>query len=96
MTKSASVLSNFELHVCNRYRGIPPLLKKVEDVVVGTNTGTSLVFAEYYTFWELKIFKALNEMVLKSMNGLQTLFRDSLLRKVWQVLYFLNRDDVPG
>ncbi|OAE19678.1 hypothetical protein AXG93_1847s1410 [Marchantia polymorpha subsp. ruderalis] len=87
-----------------QYRGIPPLLKKVEDVVVGTNTGTSLVFAEYYTFWELKIFKALNEMVLKSMNGLQTLFRDSLLRKgstgkrnhtrLFRVVCFLNHPDV--
>lgn len=61
-------------------------MKKVEDVVVGTNSGMSAVFAEYYYFWEQKIFKALNDMVLKSMEALQSLFRESLLHKV--LVYF--------
>lgn len=64
------------LRIANRYRSITPLLKKVEEVVVVTNTGTSKLFAEYYSYWEQKVFKALNEMVLNGMATIRSFFEE--------------------
>ena len=50
---------DFEL-LARKYRAIGPLLKKVEGLVVHTNTGRAPKLAQYYSFWERKIFDSLN------------------------------------
>jgi len=67
---------------CDRYRAIVPLLKKIEDAVLGTNTGAAPSLATYYAYWEQKIFKAITLMALNGLGTLQQLFRESLERKV--------------
>lgn len=56
-----------------KYRTVPPLLGKIEEVVAGTNTGKSPVLAGYYAYWERALFNALNEMVLRAMGTLQAM-----------------------
>ena len=53
-----------------KYRTIPQLLGKMEEVVAGSNTGRSPKMAPYYHFWEMCVFNALNSLVL---NGMDTL-----------------------
>ncbi|KAJ7569126.1 hypothetical protein O6H91_01G062100 [Diphasiastrum complanatum] len=65
----------------DRYQSISPLLKKLEEVVVATNTGSSSMLLEYYYFWERKIFKAINQMVLNGMGSLHSFFQRSTLQK---------------
>jgi len=55
---------------------------KIEDAVLGTSTGAAASFVSYYLHWEKRIFRALNLMVLNGMGALQSLFHESLLRKV--------------
>jgi hypothetical protein len=74
----------------NRYRAIVPLLKKIEDVVLGTSTGAAPSLATYYSYWEKKIFRALNLMALNGLGSLQALFRESLERKV--ISLFLEKN----
>ena len=74
----------------NRYRATVPLLKKIEDVVLGTNTGAAPSLATYYSYWEKNIFKALNLMALNGLGSLQELFRESLERKVMKSLLGKN------
>jgi dynein heavy chain len=67
-----------------------PLLKKIEDVVLGTSTGAAPSLATYYSYWEKKIFRALNLMALNGLGSLQALFRESLERKV--ISLFLEKN----
>lgn len=53
-----------------KHKSIGPLLRKVEEVVTGTNTGRAPQLAGYYAHWERCVFTALNAMVL---NGMRTL-----------------------
>ena len=55
------------------YRRIPDLLGKVEETVVGTNTGKSEQLFGYYRFFERKIYQALNTMVLNGMSTFNTM-----------------------
>ena len=50
--------------------------------MLGTGTGAAPSFAMYYAYWEKKIFRALNLMILNGLGALQSLFRESLERKV--------------
>ncbi|XP_073386148.1 dynein-1-alpha heavy chain, flagellar inner arm I1 complex isoform X3 [Physcomitrium patens] len=89
-----------------QYRAIVPLLKKIEDIVLGTSTGAAPSLATYYTYWEKKIHQALNLMALHGLGALQTLFWESLERKVptankhgrcirlFKVSCYLNHPDV--
>ena len=51
----------------HKYRTIAPLLGKVEEAVSGTNTGRSTQLKAYYSYWERRIFEALNTMVIQGM-----------------------------
>jgi len=53
-----------------KYRTIPQLLGKIEEVVAGTNSGRCPTMASYYVHWEAAIFNALNHMVVKAMEQL--------------------------
>ena len=50
--------------------------------MLGTGTGAAPSFAMYYAYWEKRIFRALNLMILNGLGALQSLFRESLERKV--------------
>lgn len=52
------------------YRSIGPLLMKTESLVANTNTGSSKMLKEYYSFWERKFFNA-----LAYVRAFGTLFR---------------------
>ena len=58
-----------------KYRTIPQLLGKMEEVVAGTNTSRAPRLAPYYHFWELCVFNALNMMVLKGMQTLLSMMQ---------------------
>ena len=57
------------------YRTVPQLLGKVEEVVVGSNSGRAPALAAYYHHWEMCIFNALNAMVLNSMDSLLSMMQ---------------------
>jgi hypothetical protein len=53
-----------------KYRTIPQLLGKMEEVVAGSNTGRTPKLAAYYHHWEMCVFNALNTLVLNGMDAL--------------------------
>uniref|UniRef100_A0A7S4D2X3 Dynein-1, subspecies f n=1 Tax=Eutreptiella gymnastica TaxID=73025 RepID=A0A7S4D2X3_9EUGL len=64
---------NERIDVCFRkYHTIAPLLKKIEGIVCETNTGKAPRLKTYYYYWERKIFKALQRMVLTSLSVFQS------------------------
>ena len=56
--------------LAQRYRDMNQLLIKIEEVAVGTNTGTSAILKGYYHYWEKRIFNAITKMVVTSMATL--------------------------
>jgi dynein heavy chain len=64
-----------------KYRTIPQLLGKMEEVVAGTNTGKSPKLEPYYRFWEMTIFNALNMMVLSGMSTLLVMMQERTVAK---------------
>lgn len=64
-----------------KYRTIPQLLGKMEEVVAGTNTGKSPKLEPYYHFWEMAIFNALNTMVLSGMSTLLMMMQERSVSK---------------
>ena len=55
-----------------KYRMITPLLRKIEEAVIGTNTGKAPLLLPYYAHWERAIFRSVNALAL---NALHTLVR---------------------
>lgn len=53
-----------------KYRTITPLLGKIEEVVMGSNSGKAPALAGYYHYWERAVFTALNTAILKAMTTL--------------------------
>eukprot|EP01059_Diplonema_ambulator_P016442 TRINITY_DN279_c0_g1_i2.p1 TRINITY_DN279_c0_g1~~TRINITY_DN279_c0_g1_i2.p1 ORF type:complete len:4165 (+),score=1710.28 TRINITY_DN279_c0_g1_i2:209-12703(+) len=51
-----------------QYARISPLLRKIEGIVTNTNTGKAPALKSYYYYWEKKIYKALNRMVMISLS----------------------------
>lgn len=45
------------------YRSIGPLLMKTESLVANTNTGKSKALKDYYSFWERRVYQALNHVI---------------------------------
>lgn len=48
-----------------KYNAIHPLLTKMESLIMQTNTGKAKRMAQYYAYWEKKIFDALTKMVVR-------------------------------
>jgi dynein heavy chain len=46
-------------HFLDIYRGLGPLLMKLESLVLQTNTGQSGLMTMCYEFWEKKMFSTL-------------------------------------
>lgn len=59
-----------------KYRTIPQLLGKMEEVIAGTNSGKSQQMLSYYQYWERCVFNALNETVLRAMAKLSDLMQE--------------------
>jgi hypothetical protein len=55
-----------------RYHMVTPLLQKIEEAVIGTNTGKAPLLVPYYAHWERTIFRAVNALAL---NALLTLVK---------------------
>ncbi|PRW56454.1 flagellar inner arm dynein 1 heavy chain alpha [Chlorella sorokiniana] len=55
-----------------RYRGVGPLLVKVEELVAGTSTGKSPRLAGYYAYWERRLFGAVSSMVVSGLQAFHT------------------------
>ena len=53
-----------------KYRTINPLLGKIEEVVLGSNSGKAPALAGYYHYWERAVFAALNTAILRAMTTL--------------------------
>jgi len=47
------------------------LLRKVEEAVLGSISGTAPALAQYYAHWERAVFHALNALTLGGMTSLQ-------------------------
>lgn len=80
---SQELYDSFEKHrltlienLVKKYRTVPQLLGKIEEVVSGTNSGKSPQMMPYYQHWERSIFNALNEMVLHAMAKLFNLMQE--------------------
>ncbi|MGH0114673.1 UNVERIFIED_CONTAM: hypothetical protein FKN15_033990 [Acipenser sinensis] len=54
--------------LCQKYNAIGPLLTKMEGLVVHTNSGRAPKMAQYYVFWERKVYNTLTKMVLKNLQ----------------------------
>jgi dynein heavy chain, axonemal len=62
-------------NLVKKYRTIPQLLGKMEEVVAGTNSGKSTHMASYYQYWERNVFNALNAMILDGMSQLHEMMQ---------------------
>lgn len=56
----------------NKYAAISPLLTKIESLIMGTSTGKSKRMAQFYAYWECKIFDSLSNMVLHNIQAFNT------------------------
>ncbi|XP_051514176.1 dynein axonemal heavy chain 10 [Myxocyprinus asiaticus] len=56
----------------NKYAAISPLLSKMESLIMGTSTGKAKRMAQFYAYWERKIFDSLTKMVLKNIQAFNT------------------------
>lgn len=52
---------DFEI-MARKYRAVGPLLTKMEGLVAHTNTGKSPKLAQYYSYWEKKVYDALTKV----------------------------------
>lgn len=53
-----------------QYHSIPPCLITIEELVHGTATGKCPELAAFYVFWEVAVYRGINDMVLKGVNEL--------------------------
>ncbi|KAK9825454.1 hypothetical protein WJX81_002895 [Elliptochloris bilobata] len=53
-----------------KYRMITPLLRKIEEAVIGTNTGKAPLLLPYYAHWERVVFRAVNTLALNALHAL--------------------------
>ena len=58
-----------------KYRGMSELLRKVEEAVLGSVSGTAPGLAQYYAQWERAVFLALNAATLGGMTSLLRMLR---------------------
>ncbi|XP_078523750.1 dynein axonemal heavy chain 10 isoform X2 [Lissotriton helveticus] len=52
-----------------KYAAIGPLLTKMEGLVVHTNTGRDPKMAQYYGYWERKVYNSLTKMITKNFQA---------------------------
>nr|XP_023024309.1 dynein heavy chain 10, axonemal [Leptinotarsa decemlineata] len=54
------------------YESFGPILIKLEAMILNTNTGRSPAMANYYSYWEAELFKALVSMTLRNIETFTT------------------------
>lgn len=59
--------------VLKLYADVTPLLKKMENVVLGTSCGRSPKMEHYYEYWETQIYYGL---ILMTRNNLRKFIKD--------------------
>ncbi|KFG44621.1 dynein heavy chain family protein, partial [Toxoplasma gondii GAB2-2007-GAL-DOM2] len=57
-----------------KYESITSYIIKIEEIIEGTMTGTSESMAEYYNYWERRIFNAISTMLIRGTSSLRALF----------------------
>eukprot|EP00920_Eleutheroschizon_duboscqi_P000635 GHVT01001786.1.p1 GENE.GHVT01001786.1~~GHVT01001786.1.p1 ORF type:complete len:2279 (-),score=271.40 GHVT01001786.1:1123-7959(-) len=53
---------------------LTPLVIKIEEITAGTKTGGSPKLAEYYDYWERRMYNAITVMLVRGLARFQTLF----------------------
>lgn len=79
-------------NLVKKYRTIPQLLGKMEEVVAGSNTGKSAHMASYYQYWERCVFDALNTMILTGMTQLSDMMQARSRRACSDSINFMEED----
>jgi len=57
-----------------RYAAIRPIMLQVESLIAGTGTCANPRLAEFYRYWERRVYNALVKMVLQSLCSARVLF----------------------
>ncbi|XP_062874230.1 dynein axonemal heavy chain 10 [Trichomycterus rosablanca] len=55
-----------------KYSAIGPVLTKMESLITQTSSGRSKHMAQYYAYWERKVFDSLTRMALKNLHVLNS------------------------
>jgi dynein heavy chain len=57
-----------------RYASVKPVMLQVESLIAGTSTCASPRLAEFYRYWERRLYNALTSMILQSLVAVSVLF----------------------
>uniref|UniRef100_T1JML4 Dynein-1, subspecies f n=1 Tax=Strigamia maritima TaxID=126957 RepID=T1JML4_STRMM len=72
-----------------KYRSIPPIMTKVEALILQTNTSKAAQFQYYYSYWERRIYNALVKTIVWNLQTLNSILIND--RPVFEVkLIFLS------
>lgn len=52
-----------------KYESVTSYIIKIEEIIEGTMTGASESMAEYYNYWERRIFNAISTMLIRGTAG---------------------------
>jgi len=77
-----------------KQKSIESPLIKVEELVAGTNTGTSPVLVGYYQYWEKKIYNAIAKMTISSLASFIVLLQGKYVAPLTKVTVTLNGKDI--
>ncbi|PHJ24428.1 dynein heavy chain family protein, partial [Cystoisospora suis] len=57
-----------------KYESVTSYIIKIEEIIEGTMTGASESMAEYYNYWERRIFNAISTMLIRGTSAFRALF----------------------
>ena len=67
---------DFEL-LARKYRAMGPLLTKMEGLVVATNSGRSEKMANYYRYWERKMYDGIYTAIMSNLQNFEARLKKS-------------------
>ena len=62
-------------HIVEQYRSIQPIMVKLEISISETDGAVSIIFADYYRYWEKRVQNALVELTVRSAMALSGILR---------------------
>lgn len=68
------------------YETFGPILKKLENLVLTTNTGKSIFMQYYYNYWESQIYQSMTNMIITNLDA----FTDRMQKN--KAIYQINVD----
>ncbi|KAL2092820.1 hypothetical protein ACEWY4_012618 [Coilia grayii] len=84
-----------------RYTAIGPLLTKMESLIMQTNSGKAKRMAQYYAYWERKVFNSLVKMMLwniqmfnSALLGNMPLFQIETILSAPEIMLHPNSNEV--